>query len=104
MSDNSDVDVTPCPPWCEQVQCQEMEPADRCHQRMAVVPVVFRDPDGMAAATELVVVTFTSATARDEVWVALNLGEGLSNITLSAESAVRHRRRLVQVLQAAERE
>jgi len=98
MTDN-DQPTSPCPPWCDQVQCQETNPADRCHQRMAVVPAVFRESDGTAA--ELVVATFTSATVGDEVWVGLDLGEGLSNITISVESAGRFARELTATLAGA---
>ena len=100
MTDN-DQPTSPCPPWCDQVQCQETNLADRCHQRMAVVPVVFRDSDGVAAVTELVVVTFTSANVRDDVWVGLDLGEGLANITISLESAERLIRQLLSQLHEA---
>ncbi len=98
-----DMRTTPCPPWCDQVQCQEPNPADRGHQRMAEVPVVFRKSDGTPAVTELVVVIFTSSSVRDEVWVAFNLGEGSANLTFSIESAERLRRQLAQVLSTATR-
>lgn len=90
----------PYPSWCGQEQCQESNPGDGYHQRMAVAPGVFRKTHGTAVATDLVVVTFTSRTVREEVWVGLDLGEGSEKITLSDESAVRLRRQSAQMLHA----
>lgn len=89
MRDLHDNQTTPCPPWCEQIQCQEANPADRFHQRIEVVPVVHREVGGMAAADELAVVIFTSAAKADEVWIGLDLGEGVASITVSVESSKR---------------
>ena len=86
-----------CPPWCEQIQCQEANPADRFHQRIAVVPVVHRELGGMPTADQLAVVIFTSAAKADEVWVGLDLGEGVASITVSMESSGR----LLRALAAA---
>lgn len=84
-----DIPLPPCPPWCEQIQCREVDPADRFHQRLMTLPVVYRETGGMAAAAELAVVTFTSAVATDEAWIGFDLGEDVASITVSLGSATR---------------
>lgn len=100
MSDIPDTPTTPCPLWCEQTQCREADPADRYHQRLTVLPVVYREVGGTMAAAELAVVVFTSATANDDIWIGLDLGEEVTSITVSAESATRLLRTLDDTLRA----
>lgn len=97
MTDASNPLATPCPPWCEQIQCREDDPADRFHQRIEVVPVVHRQISGKTFADELAVVIFTSASGPDETWIGLDLGEGVASITVSVESSWR----LLRALAAA---
>lgn len=103
MSDIPDTPTTPCPPWCEQIQCREADPADRYHQRLVVLPVVYREVGGTMAAAELALVVFTSATANDDIWIGLDLGEDVASITVSAESATRLIRALGDALRVVTR-
>lgn len=101
MTDITDLPTTPCPPWCEYLQCREDNPADRYHQRFVVLPIVRRQRADVAVADELAVVLFTSATTSDDVWIGFDLGEGRASITLSIESAQRMHRQLAAALRAA---
>lgn len=89
MTDLRDDQITLCPLWCEQIQCREVNPADRFHQRIEVMPVVHRELGGTATAAELAAVIFASATKADEVWIGLDLGEGVASISVSIESSGR---------------
>ena len=55
----------------------------------------------MATADELAVVIFTSAAKADEVWIGLDLSEGVASITVSVESSERLLRALAPATVAA---
>lgn len=95
--------TTPCPVWCDGVQCQEPLAADRYHQTGWIVPVILREynrtADGAlqsaAVSGDLNIAVFTSATdPSDEVWISFDEGHRHSSITVSLESAQRLHRAL----------
>jgi hypothetical protein len=102
-------EASPCPPWCERLQCQEPRPEDRFHQLARTVPVTLRrrHPTGSGVDTRpepavLNVVVFTRATAPDETWVSLDVGDWSSTIAVTLESMRRVHAVLGKVLSAAE--
>lgn len=96
-------DATPCPPWCESIQCHETDSRDRFHQRLCLVPVIVRHLDAaMATITlepvEACVTIFKNAVHDDELWVSIEVGDEGPGITVSRESAQRLHQVLGEVL------
>lgn len=109
MTKSEPYEANPCPPWCEGLQCREPRPEDRFHQLARTVPVTLRrrypTPGGVDARpepAELNVVVFTNATAPDETWVSLDVGDWASTIAVTVESMRRVHAVLGEVLSAAE--
>lgn len=109
MTESEPYEASPCPPWCEQLQCQEPRPEDRLHQLARTVPVTLRrrysagsGVNARPEPAELNVVVFTSATAPDETWVSLDVGDWSSTIAVTLESMRRVHAVLGKVLSAAE--
>ncbi|MEV8274798.1 hypothetical protein [Microbacterium sp. NPDC077184] len=90
-----------CPSWCDQIQCQEPLEADRVHQHLELLPVIYRDADMQPIAGPLIIlVVSTKLQVTDEVWVTLELGEDqpVASLTLSLESALRLQAHLTRLL------
>lgn len=80
-------------------------PEDRYHQAEESIPVITRRRVGVngkcqavSVSDDLAVVLFTSATAPDEIWVAMELSEMPWGFTMTLESAKRLHRALGELL------
>ena len=109
MTEPERYEAVPCPPWCEQLQCQEPRAEDRFHQLARTVPVTLRrryptgtGVDARPGSAELNVVVFASATRPDETWGSIDVGEWSSTIAVTIESMRRVHAALGEVLSVAE--
>lgn len=104
-------DRTPCPPWCDGVQCRQAMPEDRRHQAAEEFGVVreevaYRDGQRAVYATgvDMHLVMFTNAVPKhdgasdDEIWFMLGAELFRDTFTLTVESAWRLWRVLGEML------